>query len=116
MATATDWARVRLLLNEPDDSNGWTDERIDELLTSTANPDGSLDFNATAAEGWRQKAATLTTLVSITENGSSRSSEQEFEHALAMAKMYGSAVSDETGSDSLPRPRSTRIVRPTRNG
>lgn len=115
MATTVDWERVRQLLNEPDETNGWTDIRIDELLAQTANPDGSLDFNAAAHSGWQQKAATLTTLVNISENGSSRSSEQEFQHALAMAKMFGSdKSSDDTGADSLPRPRSHRIVRPTR--
>lgn len=116
MATADDWARLRLMMNEPDDSNGWTDARLDIILVQNADPDGTLDFPSAAAAGWKEKAASLTTLVNITENGSSRSSSQEFDHALKMAAMYGTKGEDETGGSSLPRPRSTRIVRPTRNG
>lgn len=114
MASEQERARVRLALNEPDDTNGWTDDRIDDLILATANPDGTFDQSAAAAGGWRQKAATLTTLVSISENGSSRQMNQEFDHAMAMAKMFSDGGSDQTGADSLPRPRSTRIARPTR--
>ena len=116
MATAEDWARLRQMMNELDDTGGWTDERLDITLVQNANPDGTLDFPAAAAAGWKEKAASLTTLVNITENGSSRSSSQEFEHALKMAAMWGSDDEDDTGASTLARPRSTRIVRPTRNG
>lgn len=116
MATSEERERLRDMLNEPDDTNGWTDIRLDALLANTANPDGSLDFRAAASGGWEEKAASLTSLVNITENGSSRSSSQEFDHALKMAQMFSGGGPDETGSSSLPRPRSTRIVRPTRNG
>jgi hypothetical protein len=114
MATAAERARVRQILNEPDDSNGWTDDRIDQLLEETSNPDGTFDFRSASASGWEQIAAGYTSLVNVTENGSSRSMSQQFDHAMAMAKMFGSTGTDETGEGSLPRPRSTRIVRPSR--
>lgn len=115
MASSDDWARLRRMLNEPDDTDGWTDARLDAVLVATANPDGSLDFRAAAAAGWEEKAAESAELVNITENGSSRSTSQVFDQALKMARMYGAGTGgDDTGSSSLPRPRSTRIVRPTR--
>lgn len=116
MATEEERLRVRQLLNEPDDSNGWTDERIDELLADTADPDGTLDLRSAAQGGWEQKAASYVSLVNISENGSSRSTAQQFDHAMAMAKMFGTGSPDDTGKSDLPRPQSARIVRPTRNG
>lgn len=114
MATPEERLRVRQLLNEPDDTNGWTDPRIDLLLANSANPDGSFDFRSAGQVGWEEKAATFSSLVNISENGSSRSSSQQFDHALAMAKMFGSGTTDDTGKDTLLRPVSGRIVRPTR--
>jgi hypothetical protein len=114
VATPEERVRVRQLLNEPDDTNGWTDERIDQLLASSANPDGSFDFRAAGQIGWEEIAASYTSLVNISENGSSRSSSQQFDHAMAMAKMFGQGSTDDTGGSTLPRPFSGRIVRPTR--
>lgn len=116
MATAPDWARLRQLINEPDDSNGWTDVRLDAVLAENANPDGSLDFRSAARAAWEEIAASYVSLVNITENGSSRSSSQQFDHATKMAALFAVPGGDDTGEDSLPRPRSNRIVRPTRNG
>lgn len=116
MATEEERLRVRQLLNEPDDSNGWSDERIDELLADTSDPDGTLDFRAAGRGGWEQKAASYVDLVNISENGSSRSTSQQFEHAMSMAKLFGTGSPDETGKSDLPRPHSVRMVRPTRNG
>jgi hypothetical protein len=116
MATATDWARLRQLINEPDDTNGWTDVRLDAVLVETANPDGSLDFRAAASAAWSEVAASYVSLVNISENGSSRSSSQQFDHATKMATLFATSTSDDTGDNSLRRPRSNRIVRPTRNG
>lgn len=116
MATAEERSRLRKMLNEPDNTNGWTDERLDEILLLTANLDGSLDFRSAAKSGWEEKAATLTTLVNISENGSSRSSEQEFQHALRMAALFASEPDPLPDASSPPSPGSGRIVRPTRNG
>lgn len=116
MATPQEIQRIRFLINELDESNGWDDPRIDALLIDTANPDGSLDFRKAAQGGWEQKAAMVAELVNISENGSSRSSAQVFEHYMTMAREFGSGGSDDTGNDSLPRPMSNRIVRPTRRG
>lgn len=114
MATPEERTRVRQLLNEPDNTNGWTDDRIDLLLANSANPDGSFDFRAAGQVGWEEKAAAFSSLVNISENGSSRSSSQQFDHALSMAKMFGAGSTDDTGKDVAPRPFSGRIVRPTR--
>lgn len=117
MATAEERARLRRMLNEPDDTNGWTDERIDSVLEGTANPDGSLDFRAAASAGWEEIASSYVGLVNVTENGSSRTMSQQFDHAMKLAAFFGTKdPSDDTGETTLPRPYSARIVRPTRNG
>lgn len=113
MATTAELARLRRLVDEPDNTNGWTDEKLEEVFAQTANKDGSLNFRAAAREVWEGKAAALAALVDVTESSSSRRNSQYFDHAKKMAEAYSDAV-DPTVVAALSRPRSTKMVRPTR--
>lgn len=83
MATAAEIAALRLLVNEPDDSNGWSDERLEALI------DAGDSTNAIASGIWTAKAATFTTLVDVSESGSSRKLSDLHKQALAMATYFG---------------------------
>lgn len=114
MATDAQRAVLRDMISEPDDTNGWTDEKLDEILEATKNTDGSLNYRKAAAMVWEAKAAALTTLNDVTESGSSRRLSQTFEHTLKMAALYGAGSSDPTLAEVNLRPQSQRIVRATR--
>lgn len=106
---------LRQLVSEPDDSQGWTTERIDQLGPGALLPDGTYDLRLYAALIWEAKAADAAEMVSVSESGSSRSMNQVFDHSLEMAKRYRApAPSVPGGADPPLPPRSTRIVRPTR--
>jgi hypothetical protein len=82
MAAAEDILELRDMLNEPDDSNGWTDEKLGALI------DGFGTLNAAASSGWSTKAARYSELVNVSESGSSRSLGDLFSRAMQMAKYY----------------------------
>lgn len=107
-------AQLRRMIDEPNDSNGWTDTALNLLASQHLRTDGTYDMNGMAGAGWTQKAARYVELVAMAEAGSSRSLNQMFDHALAMAKQYASAGTEVT--DPTPSPRSTRVVRATRGG
>lgn len=106
-------AFLRQLVSEPDESGGWTDARIAALEPGATSADGTLDLYLYASLIWDAKAADNSDMVNVSEAGSSRSLAQAFDHAVEMAKRFrasaGAGVMDPTS-----RPRSTRIVRPTR--
>lgn len=80
------------------------------LLDRLQNADGSLNFNATAANIWNQKAAAYAGLVDVSESGSSRKFSDLYKNALAMAKKY----EDEDTTvvvDTASRPKVNSIVR-----
>ena len=113
MATAAELARLRRIIDEPDNSNGWTDEKLEEIFAQTANKDGSLNFRAAAREVWEGKAASLAALVDVSESSSSRRNSQYFDHAQKMVAAYSDAT-DPAVVAAQTRPRSTKMVRPTR--
>lgn len=82
MAAAIDIAELRDMLNEPDDTNGWTDAKLSALV------DAWPTLNGAAASGWSTKAARFSELVNVSESGSSRSFGDLFARALQMAKYY----------------------------
>jgi hypothetical protein len=100
------------MINEPDDTDGWDDPKLEAYLTSTANADGTVNLRAAAAEVWGAKAAGLAELVDVTESSSSRRNSQVFDHAQKMAAAYGQAVTDPTNTTG--RTRSIAMRRPTR--
>jgi hypothetical protein len=111
--TADQLAQVRRMISEPDDSNGYTDV----ILLAMAEVfllDGVYNLRGLAGELWEQKAAATWELVQTSESGSSRAMQQAFEHAVTMAKLFREIGTGVETSASAPR--STRIVRPVREG
>lgn len=109
MATAADIAAFRDLIREPDDSNGWTNEKINAYLDDRLW-NGEPDLNLAAADAWTQKAADAVDLVDITENGSSRKMSTVLDNMQKMAAYYR-AISP-SGAPSIKRPKTRAIVRP----
>lgn len=101
---------VRELVAEPDDSNGWTDERINSLGPAALSADGTYDIRVYVALVWEAKAAEAVGLVDVSESGSSRSMGQIHAHAVKMAERYKPAADDNTGI-SAGRTRIGKIVR-----
>ena len=82
MATVDQIAELRDLVAEPDDANGWTDEKLGNLI------DASDSLNAVASQIWSRKAAMYATLVDVSESGSSRKLSDLHKNALAMGAFY----------------------------
>jgi hypothetical protein len=107
VATESEIAYVRDLIGEPDDSNGWSDERIGTII------DGSTSLRLAASDIWGVKASKFTKMVDITESGSSRKMSQLFSNALAMQKALREDEETEDPVDPLAdRPRTRAIIRP----
>ena len=106
MATATDIATVRELINEPNDTNGWTDQRISNSIDVKSG-----DLNAAAADIWGVKAAETYGLVDVSENGSSRKLSDLQKQALSMQAHF-QAESDRLVGIVARAPRTRAIVRP----
>lgn len=103
---------LRQLVSEPDDTGGWTDERMDALGAGALRADGTYDVRLYAALIWDAKAADVAEMVNVSESGSSRSLSQVFDHAIKMAERYRATIATGTADPAL-RPRSTRIIRPS---
>lgn len=106
MATVEEVAAFRLLIDEADDVMPYTDAILGERL------DTATSSEALAAQVWREKAATLAGLVSVSESGSSRQLSDLHKNALAMAEHYWSVDATAPGTGSAVR--GTRMSRLTR--
>lgn len=106
MATAVEIQAVREYIGEPNDVNGWTDERLTLIIDANG-----LDMFAAAAEVWGIKAANYAGLVDVTEAGSSRKMSDLSKNALAMQRNY-SEQSLASVVIVSGRPRTRAIVRP----
>jgi hypothetical protein len=115
VATPAERALLREMISEPDDANGWTDDRLDAVILATLNTDGSANLRRAAGNIWEAKAATMTSLTDVTESGSSRRLSQAFDHAMKMAGLYGGSSTDPTLVAMASRPQSQKIVRATRD-
>jgi hypothetical protein len=94
MATEDQIATLRGLINEPDDSNGWDDEKLGAAI------DAAETLNAAASGIWYQKAGQLASLVDVSESGSTRKLGDLRKNAMEMGLHYASAdgISANTGS------------------
>lgn len=111
--TADQLAQVRRMIDEATDKDGYTDA----LLIAGAEAffvNGAYNLRAYAGSVWEEKAAKAAELVNVSESGSSRSMAQVFEHYMAMAARFNSSTGTDTATTLYPR--STRIVRPVREG
>lgn len=82
MASPEDIANLRDLINEPDDTNGWTDDKLAAVI------DGAASVNTAAGKVWVLKAGQLATLVDVSESGSSRKLSDLRKNAMEMASYY----------------------------
>lgn len=103
-------AFVRQLISEPNDDNGWTEDRIQVLAGAALRVDDTYDMRLLAATIWEAKAAEAVDVVDVSESGSSRSMGQVHGHALKMAERYR-APADASADTSAGRTRTRRIVR-----
>lgn len=91
MATAQELLTLRDYISEPNDDNGWTEEKLAGYLTQYE----SLYRAASAA--WGVKASGYAELVNVSESGSSRSLGDLFARAQAMSKHYRGLAEEEEG-------------------
>ena len=114
VATVAELAQLRDMIDEPDMEGGWTDERLNLFIENARNTNGSTNLRVAAARIWEVKAAEVSQLTDVTESASSRRNSQVFDHALQMAANFSATSTDPASAALAARPRSTRIVRPTR--
>lgn len=81
MATDLEIADVRQNVDEPRDSQDYTNTVISVLVDD-------LGVNGASAEIWRKKAASYAKLVNVSEAGSSHAFSDLQDNALKMAKEY----------------------------
>jgi hypothetical protein len=105
VATAEEIAAFRLLIDEGEDAEPYSDLSLGTRL------DAALSSQALAKEIWLEKAAGYASLVNVSESGSSRSMSDLHKNALAMAKGFGDA--DPTGPDTATG-RGVRMKKLTR--
>lgn len=109
--SAEQLAQVRRMIDEANDANGYTDA----LLIAGAEAyfvNSAYNLRAYAGSLWEEKAAKAAELVRTSESGSSRDMQQVFDHYMALAARFNSSTGTDTATSLSPR--STRIVRPTR--
>lgn len=108
--TAEQLAQLREMIGDKD-MEMWTDP---ELMIAAEDyvAEGVYDLRALAGSLWEKKAADWAVLVNTSESGSSRSASQQFDHAIAMVKVFKGDGSNGTDGTTA-YPRSTRIVRAT---
>lgn len=82
MALADDIALLREYINEPDDTNGWTDVRLTTYVEAADN------LLLAAADAWGVKAGTFAGLVNVSESGSSRQLGDLLKQAKEMEAYY----------------------------
>ncbi len=92
MATAEEIAAFRLMIDQADDEQPYSDLQLSNRIDAAASRE------ALAAEIWREKAASYASLVNVTESGSSRSMSDLHKNAIAMAKSFGDADTSAPGS------------------
>lgn len=95
MATPDDVLLVRDYTNEPDDTNGWPDARIEEYIDRTTT------LNEAASIVWRVKAAQYATLVDVSESGSTRKLSDLRKNAMDMSAHYAALHATEIAPVAL---------------
>ena len=100
-ATAAQVERLRRMVSEPDDSQGYPEIFLAEAIERypAYDRDGyeqgdedwveTYDLNAAAADIWTEKAAARSERMDFTADGSNFSQSQQYEQALKMARYYG---------------------------
>lgn len=105
MADAEAIAALRRMVDEPG-TETYTDEALSALL------DAATSAESVAAGIWQEKAAKASTLVNVSESGSSRSMQQIFANAQAMAKYFSEKATAPEEPVVATGPFTTQITRP----
>lgn len=106
MATASDIAALRLLIDEPEQ-----DTYTDENLNARLDVSGASGYSV-AYDIWTEKAAGAAGLVDISEGGSSRKLGDIYEQALGMAEAMRQRAISPTQPPSGAGVRVKRLTRP----
>lgn len=93
MATPEEIAAFRLLIGAPDNVDPYTDEVLSDRIDAAEG-----DLNGLASSIWREKAAHYSTLVDVSESGSSRKLSDLHKNALAMAASFGGQAAPAASS------------------
>jgi hypothetical protein len=106
VATDVQVQTLRPMIDEPD-STVYSDEVLKALIDQVEG-----DLDTAAAQIWEQKAARYSTLVDVSESGSSRSMSQLYKNASAQTSFYQKKVSDiQVEVTNVQRARTRRAVR-----
>jgi len=114
MATPAELALLRDMTSEPDNGDGWTDEKLEVFIEASRNTNGTLNLRAAAGKVWEAKAASLTELTDVAESGSSQRLSQAFDHAVKMAGLFGATDDDPTLVAAAGRIKSNKLIRAPR--
>lgn len=91
MASESEILRLRRVTDLMDNQDPYTDELLSALIDE-------LGFEAAAAALWHERAASYSTMVDITESGSTRRFSQLHDHALRMGNAWKPPDDEETTS------------------
>lgn len=105
MATDAQVALLRPMIDEP------TQDTYNDASLKTIIDQAGGDLDLAAAVIWEQKAAGYSTLVDVSESGSSRSMSQAFKNAQSQASYYRNKITVEVELESVVRPRTRTAVR-----
>lgn len=97
MATAEEIAAFRLLINQPNDVDPYTDEALSARL------DAAPSTQNLAKQIWLELASTYAQMVNVSESGSSRQMSDLHKNALAMAKAFGEDDPADPGDGAAVR-------------
>ena len=100
MATTDEITRLKQIIGE----TSLSDEEIGEIIDQAGG-----DLNVASRWVWRMKAAEYSTVVDVSESGSSRKMSDMFVHALKMAQFDSDG--DGSPGETVGRTRTRRIVR-----
>jgi len=103
MATQENIDKLRLLLGNPSEDE-LSDVQLGAILDGVED-----NLNLAAAEGWGIRAASYSSLVNVSESGSSRQLGELYKNALAMQAHYAGQISGP--AVTAGRTRIGRIVR-----
>lgn len=103
MAEAGDIGYVRKNVGEDFEGSTYTDDYIGDLIDQ-------LGVTSSVVSIWREKAASYSMLVNVSEAGSSHSASDLFKHASEMLDHWNTTLDVET-VDVAERPRIRRVIR-----
>lgn len=104
MATPEDVALVKSQILEESDTYGFDDAAISAML------DAGLSTSSTILAVWSGIAGKTSTMVDVTESGSSRSLSTIHNNALAMAEWWKAKVALEAVQADPIKPKTSRIA------